>query len=92
MNAVARSRNASRGVAIIRQTGISAAARPARYSPSVSATPASAAFVRAHRPSQWIAPHPADEVRLADDQPGLRAADQLVAAEGHDIGPGGEAL
>ena len=91
-SASARARSASSGVAIIRQTGMSVVARPARYRPSVSATPGHRDLVRSHRPGQRVAPHPGDEVRATDDEAGLRPADELVAAERHDVRAGGQAL
>ena len=78
----------SAGVAIIRQTGIVSTARPARYRPERERDRGERRLVRAHRPGQRVAPHPGDQVGPPDDQPGLRPADQLVAAERDDVRPG----
>src|ERR1700722_6253579 len=43
-------------------------------------------LVEAKRPLQGIALDPRYERRATDDEPGLRTAQQLVAAEGDDIG------
>ena len=91
-----RHRPAARGrraaSASIRQTGISVVARPARYSPSVAATPAIVTLSGSHRPGERVAPEPRDEVGATDDEPGLRPADELVAAERHEVGAGRQAL
>src|SRR5437763_348317 len=39
-----------------------------------------------------MAPEPLDELAAADDDPRLRAAEQLVAREADEVGAGGEAL
>ena len=49
-------------------------------------------LVRAHRAGERVLAQAGDEVRAADDEPGLRAADELVAAERHEVGAVGEAL
>ena len=49
-------------------------------------------LVRSHRPRERVAPHPGDEVGPPDDEPGLRAADELVAAERHEVGAGRQPL
>ena len=67
-------------------------ARPARYSPSVAATPASVTLSGRIARASGSRAHPGDEVRPADDEPGLRPADQLVAAERHEVGAGRQAL
>jgi hypothetical protein len=50
------------------------------------------ALVEPQRPLQRIAVELADEFGAADDDAGLRPAEQLVAAEGHQIGAGVERL
>ena len=72
--------------------GSRATATPARYSASVAATAASIDLVGPHRAGERVLAQPGDEVGAADDEPGLRPADQLVAAERHEVGAGGEAL
>ena len=67
-------------------------ASPARYSPSVAATRGERRLVRPHRARQRVAPHPGDEVGATDDQPGLRPADELVAAERDEVRAGGQPL
>ena len=76
----------------MRQTGISASARPARYRPRVAATRGERHLVGPHRARQRVAPDAGDQLGPADDQPCLRSADQLVAAERHDVGPGSQSL
>ena len=49
-------------------------------------------LVRPHRASQRVLPEPFDQVAPADDQPGLRSADQLVAGERHEVRPGRQPL
>ena len=49
-------------------------------------------LVRAQRALQRMAAQPLDEVGAADDDAGLRPAEQLVAGERHEIGAGREAL
>ena len=39
----------------------------------------------AERPVQRAGLHPFHQHRAADDEAGLRATEQLVAAEGHDV-------
>ena len=44
------------------------------------------------RPGERIAPEPCDELGPSDDEAGLRPADQLVAAERHQVRAGGQPL
>ena len=48
-------------------------------------------LVGAQRALERVAPEPLDQVGAPDDDPGLRAAEQLVAGEADEIGAGGEA-
>ena len=50
------------------------------------------ALVGADRPAQRMVPHPGDGPLGADDDPGLRAAEELVARKQHGVGPGREDL
>ena len=54
--AIRGARSGVAAVAIIRQTGISVVARPARYRPSVSGHAGHRHLVRSHRPGQRVAP------------------------------------
>ena len=65
---------------------------PARYSPRVAATRGQRHLVGSHRAGQRVAAHPRDQVGPPDDEPGLRPADQLVAAERDDVRAGRQAL
>ena len=87
------SRSATRRARSWRHTGISRARRrPARYSPSVAATAASITLSgRIARASGSLRSRATRSARPTTN-PGLRAADQLVAAERHEVGAGGEAL
>ena len=49
-------------------------------------------LVRSHRSRQRVLAHPRNEVRAPDDQPGLRTADQLVAAERDNVRTGRKPL
>ena len=49
-------------------------------------------LVRPHRPRQRVLPESRDEVGAADDEPGLGPADELVAAERHEVRPVGQPL
>ena len=49
-------------------------------------------LVRAQSPLERVTPQRLDEVGAADDDPGLGAAEELVAGEADEIGAGGEAL
>ena len=47
-------------------------------------------LVNAERAHQGVSPERLDQRRASDEDPGLRAAEQLVAAEAHEIAPRGE--
>ena len=47
-------------------------------------------LVDAHRAVQRMPPQPLDQVGAPDHDPGLRPAEQLVAAEADEVGAGGE--
>ena len=49
-------------------------------------------LVAAQGAGQGMSTQPVDRIAAADDQPGLRAAEQLVAAEGDQVGARGERL
>ncbi len=75
-------------VAIIRHTGISVVARPARYRPRVAASAASVTFSgRTARASGSRRIRAIRSLR-PDDEAGLGTSDQLVAAECHEVGSG----
>ena len=80
------------GVASCRHTGISRVATPARYSASVAATAARITLSGRIARASGSLPQLRDEVRAPDDEPGLRPADELVAAERHEVGAVGESL
>ena len=48
-------------------------------------------LVGAERALERMAAEPLDELGAADDDPGLRPAEQLVAREADEVGAGGEA-
>ena len=48
-------------------------------------------LVGAQRALERMPPQPLDELGAAGDDPGLRAAEQLVAGEADEVGAGGEA-
>ena len=79
-------------MAIIRQTGICALGPTGPIEPERRGDGGQRRLVRSHRPRQRVLAHLRDEVRATDDQPGLRAADQLVAAERHHVRTGREPL
>ena len=49
-------------------------------------------LVRPQRALEWMPPQPLDELGPADDDPCLRAAEQLVAGEADEVRAGGQAL
>ena len=49
-------------------------------------------LVRAHGALERMSPQPLDELGATDDDPGLRAAEELVAREADEVGAGLEAL
>ena len=49
-------------------------------------------LVRSHRPGKRVLAHLRDEVCATDNESGLRATDELVAAERHDVRTGGKPL
>ena len=48
-------------------------------------------LVGPQRALERVAPQPLDQIRAADDDPGLRPAEQLVAREADEVRAGGEA-
>src|SRR5213075_63501 len=49
-------------------------------------------LVDAQRALEWVPPQPLDELGAAEHDPGLRAAEQLVAREADEVGAGRERL
>ena len=81
-----------RVAAIIRQTGISVVGPTGAIEPQGRRQRGEDDLLRSDRAGERVLPDPGDEVRAPDDQPGLRPADQLVAAERHDVRAGRQPL
>ena len=87
----ARARIASAGSASMRSTGTSRRARSgSRYSASVPSSAASVSLSARSARCSGMAAEPLDEIGAADDDPALRAAEQLVAGEADEVGAGNE--
>ena len=78
--------------AIVRQTGMSSARPPGAVEPERRRDRREDRLVRPDRAGERVAAHAAPRGPAAHDQPRLRPADQLVAAEQDDVGAGREAL
>ena len=72
--------------------GISSNARPARWISSVRLQRGESQLVDPHGPGERIRPQFRDNLGSSDDDAALRSAEQLVAAEEHQIGAGPQAV
>ena len=78
--------------AIIRQTGISVVGPAGPIEPQGRGQRGQDHLLGPDRAGERVLPDPGDEVGAPDDEPGLRPADQLVAAERDEVGAGRQPL